>query len=199
MAGPTIPPIDPDTGGGSTGGGISKGSGAADTVNRGYDSGLKGFTLRELKRIIRGLVPPTTSPYGGEDIPTLNISGSGAFDINADGFIYWPDTGAYIQTTGVSALTIFNDVTIPGDFTLSGLTSGSVLFAGAGGIVAQDNPNFFWDDANNRLGIGTTIPTHTLTVSGDAIIVHTASEADNDALGLKVDAAGFGGVKAYSH
>ncbi|PIR72190.1 MAG: hypothetical protein COU42_02085, partial [Candidatus Nealsonbacteria bacterium CG10_big_fil_rev_8_21_14_0_10_36_24] len=34
-------------------------------------------------------------------------------------------------------------------------TAGSVVFAGASGILAQDNSNFFWDDTNDRLGIGT--------------------------------------------
>lgn len=33
-------------------------------------------------------------------------------------------------------------------------TAGSVLFAGTGGILQQDNANLFWDDSNNRLGIG---------------------------------------------
>lgn len=33
-------------------------------------------------------------------------------------------------------------------------TAGSVLFAGTGGILQQDNANFFWDDTNNRLGVG---------------------------------------------
>jgi len=42
------------------------------------------------------------------------------------------------------------------------LTLGSVLFAGAAGLVTQDNPAFFWDDTNNRLGINTTTPTNTL-------------------------------------
>jgi len=37
-------------------------------------------------------------------------------------------------------------------------TAGSVVFAGASGILAQDNSNFFWDDTNDRLGIGTTSP-----------------------------------------
>lgn len=35
------------------------------------------------------------------------------------------------------------------------LTTGSVLFADANGFLAQDNANLFWDDANNRLRIGT--------------------------------------------
>jgi len=42
------------------------------------------------------------------------------------------------------------------------LTLGSVLFAGAAGLVTQDNAAFFFDDTNNRLGINTTTPTNTL-------------------------------------
>ena len=42
--------------------------------------------------------------------------------------------------------------------TLSGMTLGSVLFSGTGGLVSQDNANFFWDDANNRLGLGIVTP-----------------------------------------
>ena len=37
-------------------------------------------------------------------------------------------------------------------------TGGSILFAGTSGILQQDNTNFFWDDTNNRLGLGTAIP-----------------------------------------
>ena len=37
-------------------------------------------------------------------------------------------------------------------------TAGSVYFAGTNGRITQDNANFFWDDTNNRLGIGTTAP-----------------------------------------
>lgn len=46
----------------------------------------------------------------------------------------------------------------------SALTTGSVLFAGAGGAVAQDNANFFWDDPNNQLGIGTNAPSQALHI-----------------------------------
>jgi hypothetical protein len=37
-------------------------------------------------------------------------------------------------------------------------TAGSILFAGTGGIFAQDNANLFWNDSTNKLGIGTTSP-----------------------------------------
>lgn len=33
-------------------------------------------------------------------------------------------------------------------------TQGSVIFAGVGGGITQDNANFFWDTTNHRLGIG---------------------------------------------
>lgn len=51
-----------------------------------------------------------------------------------------------------------NSPTLTG-LTLSGLTAGSVLFAGTAGVIAQDNANLFWDDANDRLGIGIATPT----------------------------------------
>jgi len=52
----------------------------------------------------------------------------------------------------------------------SALTAGSVLFAGASGLISQDNANLFWDDANNRLGIGTGTPSYTLDVAGTALV-----------------------------
>jgi hypothetical protein len=53
-------------------------------------------------------------------------------------------------------------------FTLPSLTAGSVLFSN-GTTIAQDNANFFWDDTNNRLAIGTTTPTARLHVETDAL------------------------------
>lgn len=48
--------------------------------------------------------------------------------------------------------------------TITSATQGSVLFAGASGVLAQDNASFFWDDGNNRLGLGTTSPERLLEV-----------------------------------
>ena len=45
-----------------------------------------------------------------------------------------------------------------GTGTATAFTSGSVVFAGASGVYAQDNANLFWDDTNNTLGIGTSSP-----------------------------------------
>jgi hypothetical protein len=52
---------------------------------------------------------------------------------------------------------------IAGKFTLPSLTSGSVLFSD-GTTIAQKNANFFWDNTNNRLGLGTTSPANAFDV-----------------------------------
>lgn len=55
------------------------------------------------------------------------------------------------------------------------LTAGSILFADANGDVTQDNATFFFDDTNNRIGVGTSTPDFTGdfagTVDCDKIIV----------------------------
>jgi hypothetical protein len=70
-------------------------------------------------------------------------------------------------------------ITFNNKFTLPSLTSGSVLFSN-GTTIAQDNANFFWDDTNNRLGIGTTSPLTKLHIEGDA-----SSTTDETVLTLK--------------
>lgn len=43
---------------------------------------------------------------------------------------------------------------------------GAVLFVHPNGILAQDTTNFFWDDTNNRLGLGTGTPSVQLHTTG---------------------------------
>lgn len=46
---------------------------------------------------------------------------------------------------------------------------GSIVFSD-GSVLTEDNSNFFWDDINNRLGIGTATPEQSLHVSaGDSL------------------------------
>ena len=82
----------------------------------------------------------TTTPVITLNIPTASAANRGALS-SAD----W---------------TTFNN-----KYNLPSLTSGSVLFSN-GSTIAQDNANFFWDDTNNRLGIGTTTPSDNLQVNG---------------------------------
>jgi len=62
--------------------------------------------------------------------------------------------------SGVTAARVGNkvNVTIPGSGPAYSFTPGSVIFAGATGNLFEDNANFFFDDTNNYLGIGTNTP-----------------------------------------
>lgn len=53
-----------------------------------------------------------------------------------------------------------------GTGTATAFTAGSVVFAGASGVYSQDNSNLFWDNTNNRLGVGTATPSVALQVVG---------------------------------
>ena len=64
--------------------------------------------------------------------------------------------GISITAGGLSSNSITN----------TSLTTGSVAFVGAAGLMTQDNANFFWDDTNNRLGIGTATPGTKLDIHG---------------------------------
>jgi hypothetical protein len=71
------------------------------------------------------------------DLPAVDSANPGRIArVSADGKIYFDIGTAWVA------------IGIPTG------TTGSVLFLTATGI-AQDNANFFWDDTNNRLGIGT--------------------------------------------
>ena len=74
-------------------------------------------------------------------------------------------------------------------------TTGSVIFWGASSF-AQDNPNFFYDDTNNRLGLGITTPLDTLHVVGAMQLDHVATENDDHAIEIVANANGFSDVKA---
>lgn len=71
------------------------------------------------------------------------------------GYLAFDSSGNILTTATPSA-----SMAIGGSITSA--TAGSVLFAGASGVLAQDNANFFWDDTNNRLGLGTATPSDDL-------------------------------------
>jgi hypothetical protein len=91
------------------------------------------------------------------------------------------DTAQIFEDTG-TAWTLIADggggVSIGGNIT--GATAGSVLFVGTSGVLAQDNSNFFWDDTNNRLGIGTTSPGASLDIHGSGSMVQLNGTSTNN-------------------
>jgi len=86
----------------------------------------------------------------------VTASGSGGFLIQSNN---GTDVGLFGAGGGAGA-------TFYGGVNLNTMTQGSVLFAGSSGAITQDNSNLFWDDTNNRLGLGTATPSATLHVAG---------------------------------
>lgn len=92
-----------------------------------------------------------------------------------------PITGALLCEANVTSSNTMIGSTIPG------ATEGSVFFAGAGGTLSQDNANFFWDDTDHYLGLGTDTPAATLDVEGS---LKYSDGSQQDGYVLTSDASG---------
>lgn len=111
------------------------------------------------------------------DAATLT-AGSNVTITNADGAITIAASGG---GGGVSI----------GDAVGSG-TSGSILFVDASTNLAQDNGELYWDNTNNRLGIGTTSPSAAIEVDAGASTEYAIlSTGANGRVGLTTQ---YGGI-----
>ncbi|MDZ7726638.1 MAG: tail fiber domain-containing protein [Candidatus Campbellbacteria bacterium] len=90
---------------------------------------------------------------------------SAGVNVNAETITDFTGTGLTLST---NALTVDQTDLDVGGFSTS-LTAGSIPFSD-GSNLAQDNANFFWDDGNNRLGIGTAVPNTALDVGGQITV-----------------------------
>ncbi|XKT75440.1 MAG: immunoglobulin-like domain-containing protein [Patescibacteria group bacterium UBA2103] len=97
----------------------------------------------------------------GSSSPSVRLTvGTGTPSSIASGNYY---NSAYVSGDLEVDGTIYG--TVSGAVTPAGFTEGSVVFAGSGGTLTQDNSNFYWDDSNNRLGIGTSSPRRALHIA----------------------------------
>ena len=100
--------------------------------------------------------------------------------VSASGLVYltanqW--VAAYVTQTrdantnligGDEELTSFNVYRLDAQNGNSSGVSGAIQVSAGSGSFTSDGSNLFWDDGNNRLGIGTATPTTTLQVNGVA-------------------------------
>jgi len=105
----------------------------------------------------------------GQTTPTANIK-LGAFKLvnvgnatTAGDAVTWGGPASHTTLTLTTALTPANG----GTGTATAFTTGSVVFAAASGVYTQNNANLFWDNTNNRLGVGTASPASKLAVGGN--------------------------------
>lgn len=100
------------------------------------------------------------------NLPTGVQAGSIA-TVKTTGAIYCFDGTSWVLAGSVGGV-----VAIGG--TITGGTAGSVLFVNPSGVIAQDNTNFFWDDAGNNLRLGAGPTNVNFDVYGDQIPQTTA-------------------------
>jgi hypothetical protein len=120
--------------------------------------------------------------FGSVNTLFLDLSSNSALEItptlNNVGMQFWDGTSAAVSaantgkvrytTTGQKTQWSFNGGSYFDAATYAAsLTTGSVLFANGSNQIAQDNANLFWDDTNNRLGVGTATPTFDISVAGN--------------------------------
>jgi len=113
------------------------------------------------------------NPGGGQlelaDTKTINIGGKTDLAYNS-----MADSG---DAPDEAAIAADNDLYLGGDLEVDGtiygaitgtitpgFTQGSVVFADGSGNLDEDNTNFFWDDTNDFLGLGTNSPSYALDV-----------------------------------
>lgn len=112
-----------------------------------FDDGAGNFqTIRA--NINADSVLGTTGSFSSLTGGTISGSGTGITGVPIVG----GTTGTLTADRGGTGTTTF--------------AAGSVVFATTSGTYGQDNSNLFWDDSNNRLGIGTSSPTTTLFIQG---------------------------------
>lgn len=114
----------------------------------------------------------------GRTITVKHPTGTGvAVPTGKTMWVYANGTNVVDVVTHLSSLTLGSALPVAsgGTGTTTALTTGSVVFAGASGVYSQDNANLFWDNANDRLGIGTNAPGRRLDVVGPTITLGTST------------------------
>ncbi|MBI2597071.1 VCBS repeat-containing protein [Candidatus Daviesbacteria bacterium] len=101
-------------------------------------------------------------------------SGSSAFTVSSTG-----NVGVGGSLTITSLITANAGISLPAGQTISlgNFTSGGALFAGSNGLISQNVSDYYWDNTNNRLGIGTSSPNSALSVIGNVGIGTSAAGA----------------------
>jgi hypothetical protein len=126
--------------------------GLIDVYRNGVKLAPTDYTATNGTSVILG-----TGANSGDVIETVAYS---ALSIGSGVTTFSGGTTGFTPASGSGNVVLSGTLNVAngGTGTATAFTTGSVVFAGASGIYTQDNANFFWDDTNNILGIGTSSP-----------------------------------------
>jgi hypothetical protein len=117
---------------------------------------------------------------------SITVNGKGLITAASSGATPAPVGATYITQTADATLTgeqaigalvtgVLSGATTTGVVSSTAFTAGSIAF-GASSILSQDNANLFWDNGNDRLGIGTAAPAFQLHMVKDGGAVFFAAD-----------------------
>lgn len=208
-----------DAVGGANGGGLVDGFGSPNYVSKWqdtntltdsiiYDNGTSvaigtiaggdRFTVLGESSLTGSLLPGLDSIYrlGSSDkrwnVFSNNLEAFGTSQFH--GSIVPSNTSNYDIGTTVNNWRNIFAANISGSLTGSGLSLGSIVFSGPGGLLTSSNSNFFWDNYKNRLGIGTNSPAMPLEVFGASGSLFSVTD---DLSGSLLSICGVSGVPVF--
>jgi len=113
-----------------------------------------GVTVDAVAQAINAVAPLSMASAGsGQTNLTHDDSGVTAATYGSGSSVAQITVDAKGHVTSASSIAISGLTTSTGSF-----TPGSIIFAGATGALAEDNTNLNFDNANNKIGMGTTSP-----------------------------------------
>jgi len=178
-------------------------SGSGTNGYNAYWNGNNTLGAEQYVSVSRGGTGIGTAPTNGQiligntstgiySLATISTSGSGVSVTNGTGTITIANTGVTSLSGTADQVNVSSSagsvtLSLPQSIgttstpsfagaTLSNITAGSILFAGTGGVISQDNANFFWNSSTYRLGLGTTTPAARLDVKGANTLASTGTE-----------------------
>jgi hypothetical protein len=160
---------------------------------------LSQVTAGSSTQVLHGGTTPSFSAVSlTTDISGILALANGGTNANLTtvngGIVYSGSSALAISAAGTSGQALISGGA--GAPTWYAPTAGSVLFAGTSGILSQNNSNFFWDNTNNRHGIGVNsnlLGTLDLRTTSGTLPVATVSGKTSFA-SLVVDNSGVGDI-----
>lgn len=183
-----------------------------DTIKMTRSGSIVGLSTRLTEAVTAGTLTVEVTINGSPTSLTLaHTSGTGSQFTQAAGIDSYvagdlvgiritTDAGFLPNTTDLEAyIQLFEGIpaasggagVVVGD-PVTGGTDGGLLFQATGPLLAQDASNLFWDDTNNRLGLGTNVPGTVLDIAGTG---NTAGLALRGGSSTVVSAAGSARIR----
>ncbi len=172
---------------------VTFGEGSAITFEEGSIFNIKG-----LWQIGGTTITTTAAQLNGLDTAPFVMLAADP-NINGERVLQAGD-GLLITDYGVNKNVVISLDELGVGVTDTDATAGSLLFAGTDGVLQQDNNSLFWNNSDNRLGIGTTSPSATLDVRGKGVfgdsyvattfgnsnLIQIHSKTNNDKIGYEL-------------